>query len=297
MPVAPISGAVSEDEAYVAGGWASSSPAFAISRGTRAATPSTPSLRSTLPHHAIFPSRSRVQVGWASRRSPPPKPPPPAGAIQRRVKRRTSCCLSAAGIRFLGVLFPPRDSASLTVGLPPHPPGVVDLTGFPRSTRARYGRVGCHLYPGGDGVHTTVEASSVAVCRFSTACPSSSPPPRPDPGSCRNEASTMVHSIHPFGLPLTCSTQSERAPLGFPPGFTPGHYWPRTPGRGPVTNTDQESRPRHQARTSNRRTHSQRATSRRNAQRQKSAFDREFSVAIGGSRCPRREAGDRPATR
>src|ERR1051326_7190039 len=32
-----------------------------------------------------------------------------------------SCCLSATGIRFLGVLFPPRDSASLTVGLPPHP--------------------------------------------------------------------------------------------------------------------------------------------------------------------------------
>src|SRR5215471_964708 len=34
-----------------------------------------------------------------------------------------SCFLSAAGIRFLGVLFPPRDSASLTVGLPPRPCG------------------------------------------------------------------------------------------------------------------------------------------------------------------------------
>jgi len=30
-----------------------------------------------------------------------------------------SCCLSATGIRFLGVLFPPRNSAFLTVGLPP----------------------------------------------------------------------------------------------------------------------------------------------------------------------------------
>jgi hypothetical protein len=30
-----------------------------------------------------------------------------------------SCFLSAAGIRFLGVLFPPPDSAFLTVGLPP----------------------------------------------------------------------------------------------------------------------------------------------------------------------------------
>src|SRR6476661_9876811 len=34
-----------------------------------------------------------------------------------------SCRLSAAGIRFLGVLFPPRDSASLAVGLPSRPHG------------------------------------------------------------------------------------------------------------------------------------------------------------------------------
>jgi hypothetical protein len=30
--------------------------------------------------------------------------------------------------------------------------------------------------------------------------------------------------VHPFGLPLTCDTRSERAPLGFPPGFAPGHH-------------------------------------------------------------------------
>jgi hypothetical protein len=73
-----------------------------------------------------------------------------------------SCCLSATGIRFLGVLFPPRDSASLTVGLPPQL-HVMDLTGLPRSTRMRYDRVGCQLYPGSSGVHTTVESSSVAA--------------------------------------------------------------------------------------------------------------------------------------
>ena len=66
-----------------------------------------------------------------------------------------SCFLSAAGIRFLGVLFPPRDSASLTVGLPP-PQGVMDLTGFPRSARMSYDRVGCQLYPGSSGVHATI---------------------------------------------------------------------------------------------------------------------------------------------
>ena len=30
--------------------------------------------------------------------------------------------------------------------------------------------------------------------------------------------------VHPSGLPLTCDTRSERASLGFPPGFAPGHY-------------------------------------------------------------------------
>jgi hypothetical protein len=37
---------------------------------------------------------------------------------------------------------------------------------------------------------------------------------------------------HPFGLPLTCDTRSERVPLCFPLGFAPGHPWPRTPEAG-----------------------------------------------------------------
>jgi hypothetical protein len=108
-----------------------------------------------------------------------------------------SCYLSATGIRFLGVLFPPRDSASLTVGLPPQP-NVMDLTGLPRSTRMRYDRVGCQLYPGSGGVHATVDPCPVAAYRFSTARSLSSPPLRPDLGSCRNEASPLVHSHSPF---------------------------------------------------------------------------------------------------
>jgi hypothetical protein len=70
--------------------------------------------------------------------------------------------------------------------------------------------------------------------------------------------------IHPSGLPLTCDTRSERAPLGFPLGFAPSRYQPRTPGRGQVWNTD----PGHVfgiRRTSNRRTYSYRATSCRTA--------------------------------
>ena len=78
-----------------------------------------------------------------------------------------SCHLSVTGIRFLGVLFPSRDSALLTVG----PPQKIlrTVTGFPRSTRVRHGRVGCPLNPGGDGIHTTVEESSVVVCRLPAA--------------------------------------------------------------------------------------------------------------------------------
>jgi hypothetical protein len=74
--------------------------------------------------------------------------------------------------------------------------------------------------------------------------------------------------IHPFGLPLTCSTQSERVPLGFPLGFAPGHYWPRTPGREPVLDTDLTGvTSSTSSRTSNRRNYSQRATSCRNSTR------------------------------
>src|SRR6266511_3713528 len=77
-------------------------------------------------------------------------------------------------------------------------PGVMDLTGFPRSARMRHDRVGCQLYPGSGGIHATVEPSSVAACRFATARSLSSPPPRPDPGSYRNQASPLVHSRSPF---------------------------------------------------------------------------------------------------
>jgi hypothetical protein len=82
-----------------------------------------------------------------------------------------------------------------------------------------------------------------------------------DPESCRDEASTRVHHIHPFGLSLTCNIQSEWMPLGFSLSFAPGNYSPRTSGREPVSDTDRELRLGHFHPTSNRRTHSTRATS------------------------------------
>jgi hypothetical protein len=42
-------------------------------------------------------------------------------------------------------------------------------TGFPRSTRVSYSRVGCPLDPGGDGVHTVIDESATAVCRLPAA--------------------------------------------------------------------------------------------------------------------------------
>jgi hypothetical protein len=96
---------------------------------------------------------SNLSLGWSRSGASPAgitRPRQPAFAAGHRARypaswttatrRRSrvvlascSCCLSAAGVDFLGVLFPPRDSASLTVGLPPPPKRRRTLTGFPLS--------------------------------------------------------------------------------------------------------------------------------------------------------------------
>ena len=58
-----------------------------------------------------------------------------------------SCRLSATGICFLGILFPPKGvGPSLRSAYPTKRGG--DPAGFPRSTRTRIDRGGCPLYPG-----------------------------------------------------------------------------------------------------------------------------------------------------
>jgi hypothetical protein len=159
-----------------------------------------------------------------------------------------SRCLSAAGFRFLGVLFPPGTPASLTVGLPAAPRRHRwTLTGFPRSARMRCGRAGCPLYPGSDGVpcdHRDIRGRRLPPCNGWLLPPRYCRPTR-DVRLTRHQQGFRV--IHPSGLPLTCDTRSERAPLSFPLGFAPGRYQPRTPGRGRVWNTNPKSRPRHHA--------------------------------------------------
>ena len=75
-------------------------------------------------------------------------PRPPAGGAGQPVA--VSCCLSATGVRFSVIRFPPRSWALLTVGLPAN--GRTS-TGLPRSARTSSDRGGCPLYPGDDGAH------------------------------------------------------------------------------------------------------------------------------------------------
>ena len=90
------------------------------------------------------------------------------------------------------------------------------LTRFPRSARMRYGRCGCPLYPGDDGVprdHRRVRDRGLPP-RNGWPLPPRRCTPTPDAMMTRHQQGFRV--IHPSGLPRTCNTRSERAPSGFP---------------------------------------------------------------------------------
>ena len=156
-----------------------------------------------------------------------------------------SCCLSAAGLRFLGILFPPRNSALLTVGLPALAHRT--LTGFPCSARVRCGRGRASSIPRGRRCPHGRVCSTTAACRITAARPLS-------PRCCipaREVMLTRHHQGFPVSrpvpsLPLACDPQPERGPLGFPASFTPGRYRPRMSRWGQVTDTNPKSRHRHQ---------------------------------------------------
>jgi hypothetical protein len=91
------------------------------------------------------------------------------GGASHRVP--VSCCLSAAGIRFLVILCPLGDWASLTVGLPARSCTSRTPTGLSRFARMRSGRGGCPLYPRDCGTHTAGTMSPTAARRLPTAGP------------------------------------------------------------------------------------------------------------------------------
>jgi hypothetical protein len=102
-----------------------------------------------------------------------PRRPPGGGDHLVSVSR----CVSAAGIRFLVILFPPGNWAFLTVGLPARPMTSRTQTGFPRFARTSNDRGGCPLYPGDDGAHPAWPRSQARACRISAARPCTPPQP------------------------------------------------------------------------------------------------------------------------
>ncbi len=97
-----------------------------------------------------------------------------------------------------------------------HPGVRWTVTGFPRSTRLRHGRVGCPLDPGGDGVPTAVEASSVVVCRLSAASLSSPRHHHPTRGVAVTRHQRGFTCVQPSGLPLPVATGRSGDPWAFP---------------------------------------------------------------------------------
>jgi hypothetical protein len=124
------------------------------------------------------------------------RPVPHRPAIRRRQHHgRESRCLSAVGIRLLSILFPPRSSAPLTIGLPG--PKTRTPTGLPRSACARHGRGGRPLYPETSGVRTTGLWPPIAACRLLQRPGPPTRFPIPSARASNNEASSRVHSRSP----------------------------------------------------------------------------------------------------
>jgi hypothetical protein len=178
-----------------------------------------------LPTSAPFPGQppglvsGRLSPG--TRQKGPGAPP--------RVSRR----LSAAGIRFLGILFPPGGSALLTVGLPG---SAWTLAGLPRSAHPSHGRIGRPLYP---------EAQRCSHDRSNPSGRRSPPLPgaRPyHPGMHSISRSCLLRGVIKGSLafarpafPLACwPPDGTGAPWACSPGFAPRQAGParRTPGRG-----------------------------------------------------------------
>ena len=171
------------------------------------------------------------------------------------------CCLSATGIRFLGILSRPGIAPPLRSAY--HAASAARTrTGFPCSARVRPGWLRVPSLPRGRRCPHGRSFSPAAACRIATASPYH-PGPQPAPGRISDEASARVHCHSPHtSLPLACDP-GRNGILGLSPELRtpPGKTRRRTSGRGQAR-TLPGLRRWHQP-ASFRRTHSQRATSRR----------------------------------
>ena len=136
--------------------------------------------------------------------------------------RACSRRLSAAGIRFLAILS--RLVFRPSYDRPTAPAAAArTMTGFPCSARVRRGRVRAPSIPRGQRClhgHVCVPCPPPAALQRPVPV---TPVSRPVPECLSHEASARVHWRSPLpAIPLACGPRTEREPLGFPPGFTPG---------------------------------------------------------------------------
>jgi len=173
-----------------------------------------------------------------------------------------SCCLSATGVRFLGILFPPRNSAPLTVGLPRS--SAWTRTGFPCSARMRHGWDRAPSLPRGRRCshgQSGILDRRLPPLNGRSLSPRSLSPSR-DVGITGHQQGFKI--VRPPSLPFACDPRTERGPSGFSLSSTPD--W-----AGPGHACQGRDRPRTLTRITSstssnllQRNHSPRATSCRN---------------------------------
>ena len=142
------------------------------------------------------------------------RPVPRDDRLEWQPVRRESRRLSAAGIRFLGILsrrwIPPLSRSAyraITARTP---------TGFPRSAHTRHDRGGRPLNPEASGVHATDVGSRSPLA--ASASGQALPPGCSSrlPGLTITRHHQGFTCVHPSGLPLARSfPRTERGPLGF----------------------------------------------------------------------------------
>ena len=151
----------------------------------------------------------------------------PAGGASHHVP--VSCRLSAAGIRFSVIRFPPRDRLSSRSA---HRPNGRTQTGLPRSARTSCDRGGCPLYPEDSGARPVGSPPRPAPAASQRPVPK----PRHDIPPCEaplHEASTGVQSRSPVrSSPRPHPRGGTGRRFGYPLSFAPHRYQRRTSGAG-----------------------------------------------------------------